>query len=154
MRETLFNWLQNDIIGARCLDLFAGSGALGLEALSRGAARTVLVEKANTAVQQLQANLHMLQCDDAVVIHLSAEQFLERGPGDARYNVVFLDPPFGQGLVTSCAEQLEAGGWLAPGALIYLETETAHEDSLPGPWKTLRDKTMGQVRSRLLRRES
>jgi 16S rRNA (guanine966-N2)-methyltransferase len=146
VRETLFNWLQQDIVGARCLDLFAGSGALGLEALSRGAARTVLVEKSTTAANQLKQHLHTLQCDDALVVHLAAEQFLQRGPGDARYDVVFLDPPFGEGLIPVCIELLEKYHWLAPGAHIYLEQERESAlPELPASWELSRSQMAGQV---------
>ena len=150
VRETLFNWLQADIHGARCLDLFAGSGALGLEALSRGASRTVLVDNSATVVRQLEQNLVTLHCDNAKVVHLSAEDFLKRGPGDSRYDVVFLDPPFGKGLISICAQLLDENQWLAPGARIYLESE--HElvlDQLPASWHIDREKTAGQVAYRL-----
>ena len=150
MRETLFNWLQADIHGARCLDLFAGSGALGLEALSRGAARAVLVEKSPVAAQQLEAHLRSLDCDDAVVVAMDAETFLRRGPGDARYDVVFLDPPFGQGLLWRCTQLLDEKRWLAPGARIYLESERELTlDPLPTGWTIDREKTTGQVGYRL-----
>ena len=153
VRETLFNWLQNDIVGARCLDLFAGSGALGLEALSRGAARAVLVEKSPTAAQQLETHLRTLDCDDAVVVTMDAETFLQRGPGDARYDVVFLDPPFGQGLITTCTALLEDLDWLAPGARIYLESERDLAlNKLPPDWNIDRKKTAGQVAYRLATR--
>ena len=154
VRETLFNWLQADIIGARCLDLFAGSGALGLEALSRGASRTVLVEKSATAAQQLEAHLRTLQCDDAVIVHLGAEQFLQRGSGGAHYDVVFLDPPFGQGLIPTCIRLLEEKDWLAPGARIYLESERSLVlTEFPAQWHIDREKFAGQVAYRLATRE-
>ncbi len=150
MRETLFNWLQNNISGAHCLDLFAGSGALGLEALSRGATRAVLVEKSATATQQLEAHLRTLHCDDAVIVHLFAEQFLQRGPGDARYDVVFLDPPFGEGLIATCTKLLEEKNWLAPGALIYLESEQdLPATDIPAHWHIDREKTAGKIIYRL-----
>lgn len=152
VRETLFNWLQGDIVGARCLDLFAGSGALGLEALSRGASRSVMVDAASAVCRQLDANLQLLRCDEGVVVHLSAERFLERGPGEARYDVVFIDPPFEQGLVEPIAQRLAAADWLAPGALIYVETERAlFELNLPEDWQALREKHSGHVRYRLYR---
>ncbi len=150
VRETLFNWLQADIVGARCLDLFAGSGALGLEALSRGASRAVLVEKSADAAQQLEMHLRTLQCDDATVVQLTAEQFLQRGPGDARYDVVFLDPPFGQGLIPVCIQLLEGKDWLVPGARIYLESERALASTdIPAQWQIDRQKITGQVAYRL-----
>lgn len=153
VRETLFNWLQQDIIGAHCLDLFAGSGALGLEALSRGASRAILVEKSATAAQQLETHLRTLDCNAAVVVHLTAEQFLQRGPGDARYDVVFLDPPFGKGLIATCIKLLEEKDWLAPGARIYLESEPELAASdIPKQWTIDREKIAGQVSYRLATR--
>jgi 16S rRNA (guanine966-N2)-methyltransferase len=154
VRETLFNWLQNDIPSARCLDLFAGSGALGLEALSRGAARVVLVDASRAASQQLEAHLRTLQCQDAAVVNLSAQSFLERGPGGARYDIVFLDPPFHQGLIAVCARLLEQKGWLAPGARIYMECERDLAlTGLPAHWEIHREKTAGQVTYRLVTRQ-
>jgi len=152
VRETLFNWLQNDIVGARCLDLFAGSGALGLEALSRGAARAVLVENSKLAAQQLEAHLRTLQCNDGIAISMDAQTFLERGPGDARYNIVFLDPPFEKGLIKHCIELLEEKHWLAKDALIYLEMEhNLQTPVLPGNWKYTHERTAGQVNYYLAR---
>ncbi len=155
VRETLFNWLQHDIITAYCLDLFAGSGALGLEALSRGAARTVLVEKSATATQQLEAHLRTLSCDNAAIVHLSAEQFLQHGPGDARYDVVFLDPPFGKGLIATCTQLLEEKNWLTPNARIYLENERELPTTdIPTHWHIDREKTAGQITYRLATRQA
>lgn len=147
--------MQHDIIGARCLDLFAGSGALGLEALSRGAARTVLVEQSATATQQLEAHLHTLSCDHAAIVHLSAEQFLRRGPGDARYDVVFLDPPFGKGLMATCIQLLEEKNWLTPDARIYLEHEhNLPVTDIPSHWHIDREKVAGQITYRLATRQA
>lgn len=152
VRETLFNWLQNDIIGARCLDLFAGSGALGLEALSRGAARSVLVENSKLVAQQLDTHLRTLQCSDGIVVTMDAQTFLERGPGDARYNIVFLDPPFEKGLIKHCIKLLEEKHWLAKNALIYLEMErNLQMPDLPGNWKYTHERTASQVSYRLAR---
>ena len=153
VRETLFNWLQADIVGARCLDLFAGSGALGLEALSRGASHAVLVDESAAATRQLEANLQLLHADDASVVRMAVQTFLERGPGDARYDVVFLDPPFAQGLVPPSLQLLEDKGWLAPGARIYIESESRlRELPLPAGWQLLKEKRSGQVIYRLASR--
>lgn len=152
VRETLFNWLQNDIVGARCLDLFTGSGALGLEALSRGAARAVLVENSKLVAQQLDVHLRTLQCSDGIVVNMDAQTFLERGPGDARYNIVFLDPPFEKGLVENCIQLLEEKHWLADDARIYLETEhDLQTPALPGDWKYTHERNAGQVNYYLAR---
>ncbi len=150
LRETLFNWLQTEIHGARCLDLFAGSGALGLEALSRGASRVVLVDESSAVTQQLEVNLRSLRADDAAVIRMPVQTFLERGPGDARYDIVFLDPPFGQNLLPPSLQRLEDRDWLAPGARIYIESESQlRELPLPAGWELLKEKRSGQVIYRL-----
>lgn len=147
MRETLFNWLQDYVTDAHCLDLYAGSGALGLEALSRGAAHAVLVENNPVVVQQLETQLRTLQCDAGVVSRLSVETFLERGPGSARYELVFLDPPFGKGLIPPSIALLEKHHWLAPQARVYLEMESGLPiPELPINWHLIREKTAGQVR--------
>jgi 16S rRNA (guanine966-N2)-methyltransferase len=153
VRETLFNWLQTEMVGARCLDLFAGSGALGLEALSRGAARVVLVDESREAARALEAHLQTLDCRDGVVVNSTAQDFLRRGPGGSAYDLVFLDPPFRQSLVAACAVLLEEKGWLAADARIYVETESELQaPALPANWELLREKTAGQVSYRLLRR--
>ena len=147
VRETLFNWLQGFVVDAHCLDLFAGSGALGLEALSRGAARAVLVDNSSTATQQLEKNLRTLQCDAGVVSSLSAKQFLQRGPGGAHYDLVFLDPPFDEGLIESSIALLEKHDWLETGAHVYLEMEsTLPVPELPASWQLIREQTAGHVR--------
>lgn len=150
IRETLFNWLAPIIDGARCLDLFAGSGALGLEALSRGAGPTVFVESDEAAARQLERSLEQLGCDDANVIHGDALRFLRGAP--QRFDIVWLDPPFGEiGLGNLCT--LLERGWLAPGARIYLEMRRQGElPELPPGWAVERDKTAGQVRYVLARR--
>jgi len=150
VRETLFNWLQADVHGARCLDLYAGSGALGLEALSRGASRVVLVDESSAATRQLEANLQRLHADDAAVVRMPVQTFLERGPGDARYDLVFLDPPFGQNLLAPTLQWLEEKHWLAPGARVYIESESQlREPPLPAGWELLKEKRSGQVIHRL-----
>jgi 16S rRNA (guanine966-N2)-methyltransferase len=150
VRETLFNWLQADIPGARCLDLFAGSGALGLEALSRGAARVVFVDESPVVTQQLQEHLQNLQCQDGVVINQSALDYLRRGSGIEHYDVIFLDPPFNLGLMKESIQLLEEKGWLRPNTFIYLETESSLKNlTLPNDWEVLREKVAGQVTYRL-----
>jgi 16S rRNA (guanine966-N2)-methyltransferase len=151
VRETLFNWLQADIPGARCLDLFAGSGALGLEALSRGAARVVFVDDSPVVTRQLEQHLQALQCTDGVVVNMSALDYLQRGSGVEHYDIIFLDPPFNLGLMQACIQLLEAKDWLSPNTLIYLETESGLKDlALPKDWEILRKKVAGQVTYRLV----
>jgi 16S rRNA (guanine966-N2)-methyltransferase len=144
VRETLFNWLQPLIQGAHCLDLFAGSGALGLEALSRGAAEVRFVERNPRAVRALQENLALLQADNGRVQQGDALTYL-RGPAQP-FDVVFLDPPFRQALLAPALQLLAEGGWLNPGARIYIELESElGEPVLPEGWELLRSKRAGQV---------
>lgn len=148
VRETLFNWLARSIAGARCLDLFAGTGALGIEALSRGASRVTFVEPVLRVRRMLAENLASLGAlPDAqwTVRALPAQRFLA-GPAEP-YDIVFLDPPFGRGLLAPVCTQLDVGGWLAPGARVYLEFEGGDEDLiLPAGWCVLRRGTAGQAR--------
>lgn len=150
VRETLFNWLQFDLDGARCLDLYAGSGALGFEALSRGAAQLTQVENQRAACQALRENAQRLGAVTQV-IEADVLRFLT-GPAHT-YDVVFMDPPFGQGKVAPCCRALEDGGWLAPAARIYVECESAlNLDDLPNRWRVLRSKQAGEVGYHLLQR--
>ncbi len=150
VRETLFNWLAPVLPGARCLDLFAGSGALGIEALSRGAAEVVLVERQPLAVRALRDNLARLKAENARVEAVDALAWL-RQPGTP-FEMVFLDPPFGQGLLEPVCAMLEQNGWLADFALIYLEAAMDQPvSSLPVQWTIQREKTAGAVAYRLAR---
>lgn len=143
VRETLFNWLGPRIVGARALDLFAGSGALGLEALSRGAAAVTFVERDAPAVQALRERLRAWGASGAQVVHADALAFLAGAP--RLLDCVFLDPPFDSTLLAAVAPRL-AAGWLAPGALLYLEHPArAPLPALPGSWQALRDKQAGEV---------
>ena len=151
VRETLFNWLAPVISGARCLDLFAGSGALGLEALSRGAAQVVLLDNQTSVVKQLRANLTLLQTAAAEVIKDEALAYL-RGAATA-FDVVFLDPPYQTDWLPRCIEQLEQGGWLTTHAWIYLEAPAkAGLPTLPKNWRVSRSKTAGEVGYHLVER--
>jgi 16S rRNA (guanine966-N2)-methyltransferase len=153
VRETLFNWLAPLIEGARCLDLFAGSGALGIEALSRGASEVVLVERQPLAVRQLRQNLARLGEASAQVIQANALVWL--GGPSRPFDVVFLDPPFGSNLLVPLCAALEQGGWLAEGARIYLESaRDAQKLELPENWRLAREKTAGQVSYRLAVRQA
>ncbi len=151
VRETLFNWLQGIVTGARCLDLFAGSGALGLEALSRGAAEVVFVEQHPVAAKALRGHLtHLDAHHRAQVLETNAETYLL---GTSRsFDIVFLDPPFHQGWIPRCCCQLQDRSWLTQGARIYLETEVgfSHE-SLSPTWEWVRTRQAGQVGYHLLR---
>lgn len=147
VRETLFNWLAPIIEGSCCLDLYAGSGALGMEALSRGAASVTFVDADHLVIQQLQTNLKQLGATQAKVELRDVPTFLQ-GPPQA-YDIVFLDPPFRQNLLPDCLARL-SHGWLAAGARIYVESEAELELVLPEGWEILRSKQAGQLRYSLL----
>jgi 16S rRNA (guanine966-N2)-methyltransferase len=141
----LFNWLAPTIEGTRCLDLFAGSGALGLEALSRGAAEVVFVESSQRAAATLQKSINTLGAGGAETVTGDAMKFLEGEP--QTFDVVFLDPPFADDLLGDLCRLLDEGGWLAAGARVYLEQDRARPlPELPDRWTILNDKTAGQVR--------
>lgn len=147
VRETLFNWLQTEIHGAACLDLFAGSGILGIEAMSRGAAHVTLVEKDSQAIISIQAMVNKLEADDIAVHREDVLHFLQRPlAGQKSWNIVFLDPPYASNLVVPCLQQLCVPGWLAPNALIYFETQKRHAPiTLPPELCLLKEKKAGQV---------
>jgi 16S rRNA (guanine966-N2)-methyltransferase len=151
VRETLFNWLQHDIAGARCLDLFAGSGALGLEALSRGAKELVFVEQAVAASRALQEQLTRLGgAAKGRVVEMGAARFLRSSP--QAFDVVFLDPPFGRDALAEYVPMLDAGQWLKPGGLVYLENQkTEGVPPLPEHWELLKSKSAGEVGYHLAR---
>ena len=151
IRETLFNWLTPHVGGARCLDLYAGTGALGLEALSRGAREVVLVEQSRPAADVLRANVESLDATAATVIHGDALEFLRReeSPG---FDVVFLDPPFADRVVGDLCRLLAGGSILAPVAWVYIEEDRAAPAlDLPDGWQVMKTKNAGNVRYSLVR---
>jgi 16S rRNA (guanine966-N2)-methyltransferase len=152
VRETLFNWLGLSVHGACCLDLFAGSGALGLEAASRGAAAVVLVDADPLIARTLKEQVRMLDARQVHIVQAACERYLQ-GPAEP-FDLVFLDPPYRQGALAGCMELLERRGWLAPDAWIYLEAERGLEPRLPASWKPYRSKSSGQVGYHLVRRSS
>ncbi|CCK08894.1 Methyltransferase [Cronobacter sakazakii 696] len=153
VRETLFNWLAPYLVGARCLDCFAGSGALGLEALSRYAADATLLEMERGVAQQLQKNLATLKSSAAKVVNTNTLNFLNQN-GEP-HDIVFVDPPFRKGLLEETLNLLETRGWLAPQALIYVESEVENGlPTVPANWQLHREKVAGQVAYRLYLRES
>jgi 16S rRNA (guanine966-N2)-methyltransferase len=151
VRETLFNWLQHSIAETRVLDLFAGSGALGLEALSRGAREAVFVEQFPAAAQALQEQL--IRFGGAAkgrILQMGAARFL-RTPG-APFDLAFLDPPFGTNALAEYIPLLDSGNWLNVGGLIYLENErAAGVPALPAHWELLKSKSAGEVGYHLVR---
>lgn len=153
VRETLFNWLAPEISGARCLDLFAGSGALGLEALSRGAGFCQFIDAADVATRRIEAHLTLLSCRDAQIYCGDTQRWLKQ-PSDTTFNMVFLDPPFRQDLLNDCCSLLESNGWLTERAWIYIESATDEPaPTVPPTWQLHRDKRAGQVAYRLYLRE-
>jgi 16S rRNA (guanine966-N2)-methyltransferase len=144
VRETLFNWLGQTIPGWRCLDLFAGSGALGLEALSRGAGEVVFVEKNPATAKQLKAVLSHLGSEQGRVQVADAARYLAGPVGP--FNLVFLDPPFADGGVEPWLLRLVPH--LAPGARVYCESSTPVSEL--GPWQVIRSGRAGQVSYQLL----
>lgn len=149
VRETLFNWLAQDIHDANCLDLFAGSGALGLEALSRGAGHCDFVDTSTIALKQLREHLHTLDASGRSHCHaVSALTFLEQA--NRPWHIVFIDPPFGQNLVAPACALLAHSNALSPGALIYVETGVKEDaPNLPANWQLHREKKAGGVSYRL-----
>jgi 16S rRNA (guanine966-N2)-methyltransferase len=151
VRETLFNWLQHSLAATRCLDLFAGSGALGLEALSRGAAEVVFVEQFPAAARTLQEQLVRLGGEGkGRVMEMGAARFL-RTPAKP-FDIVFLDPPFGKNALAEYVPMLDSGSWLTPSGLVYLENERiAGLPQLPAHWELLKSKSAGEVGYHLAR---
>ncbi|PID43726.1 MAG: 16S rRNA (guanine(966)-N(2))-methyltransferase RsmD [Proteobacteria bacterium] len=149
VRETLFNWLMHSTCGANCLDLFCGSGVLGLEALSRGAARLTALDTNAQVVARLKDNLALLQCDRAQVLQADALQWLASQSEPKPFDLVFLDPPFRQSLLHQSIRLLCDTRLLADGAKVYVECERELNVQLPAHWKKLKEKQAGQLSYRL-----
>lgn len=149
VRETLFNWLQPAIINSTCVDLFCGSGILGLEAISRGAANVIAFDQEKIIVEYLQKIAASLQ-----LANYQIQQ--KKIPSDLAFeknsiDVIFLDPPFRQNLATICLDWIDTSGFLKSEGLVYLETERELKLDLAPPWGILKEKTAGQVCYRLLK---
>jgi 16S rRNA (guanine966-N2)-methyltransferase len=153
IRETLFNWLAPEIHGTRCLDVFAGSGALGIEALSRGAAHSLMIERDSKAAAQLKLNLEILKATHGRIVNEGAVRFLQQGNQDEPYHIVFVDPPFQLNLWQAVIDALEKGNWLAEDATIYIESGRDVTFHTPINWQLHRDKHAGAVSYRLFYRE-
>ncbi|TNJ33564.1 16S rRNA (guanine(966)-N(2))-methyltransferase RsmD [Arenimonas terrae] len=148
VRETLFNWLQPMLPGARVLDLFAGTGALGFEACSRGARATTLVERDPGLAEGLRDSARRLKVEGLRVVTADALSWLQQDPGE-RFDLVFLDPPFEAGLWEEAARRL--GPWLASDAWIYVETPLKTALLLPSGWRLHREGQTREVRYALFR---
>jgi 16S rRNA (guanine966-N2)-methyltransferase len=150
VRETLFNWLQGTIEGSRCLDLFAGSGALSLEALSRGAAGVTVIEQSAAALAGIRRNLERFGGGAAELLQVDAQAWLATAAA-RHYQIVFIDPPFGSDLADKILALLVNSEWLAPRAWVYLESSAAlPPPAVPG-WELMREKRAGDVGYRLFR---
>lgn len=154
VRETLFNWLQGWVLDEDCLDLFAGSGACGLEALSRGARTAVFVDASREAGRAIQGHLAMLGAANATVVTATAAQWLQQTPV-TQFGLVFLDPPFADNALADTVQQLEASGLLKPRAHIYLESgQDLAAVPLPANWTARRNLRAGAVYYGLYERQA
>ena len=157
VRETLFNWLTPNIEGAHCLDLFAGTGALGLECLSRGAAQVWLLEKCTRTADILASNLKLLEAKQGKLIRTETIKWLLNDAkstlSSVSIDIAFIDPPFADQLWEPAMERLEAANILAIEALIYIETPLRQVIHVPSQWESLHEKTAGNVCYRLYRRK-
>lgn len=152
IRETLFNWLGTVIEGAVCLDLFAGSGALGFEALSRGAKHVTMIDKSSKVIRTLKENAAILGAENIEFICAEFSPQL-KNIFSGKFDIVFLDPPFYQNLVAPSAKWLEQQDCLADNAFIYIEMErTGNRPVVPKDWQGYRSKVAGEVRYVLYRR--
>ncbi len=158
VRETLFNWLQYDILNSRCLDLYAGSGALSFEAASRGAKSVVQVENNAIACRSLHTNALTFGANNIKVVQMEAFRYLA---GDAEpFDIVFIDPPFSLNIAAQTCHWLEDKHWLAAHAKIYVETQSKdlvtqrpfQLDAMPKNWQLLKQKTAGDVQYQLFER--
>ncbi|MDA9063931.1 16S rRNA (guanine(966)-N(2))-methyltransferase RsmD [Pseudomonadales bacterium] len=148
VRETLFNWLQYHVAGARCLELYAGSGILSLEALSRGAQHVTLVEKSEPVCRHLRVTYAAFTTDLSTYEchNTTAREFLEQSAADSPYDLIFLDPPFGLGALQDLLPRLVAKQLVADQALVYIESEFAVTQSIiPPDWEIHRQKRAGSV---------
>lgn len=144
MRETLFNWLGQDMTGRRCLDLFAGSGALGMEAASRGAAEVVMVEKNRVAYHVLQENIRKLNFGNIVLRSEDGLNFVKRG--SEPFDVIFLDPPFQSDYLEKLLPLLAKQ--LSPQGMLYIESGTLFEAG--EPWQVIKRDKAGAVHYQLM----
>jgi 16S rRNA (guanine966-N2)-methyltransferase len=143
-RETLFNWLQPVIAGADCLDLFAGSGILSFESLSRAAHHVTLIEQHHKTYQYLQTTVKKLQFENITIHKKNTLSWLEQ-VAETPFDVIFLDPPFHQGLLKDCCGLLEKNQYLHHNSKIYIESEQQQLLDIPDSWLQLRAKKAGQV---------
>jgi|SRR5262245_34100624 len=146
VRETVFNWLAPSIRDAICLDLFAGSGALGFEALSRGARSVTMVDQSPQAIAGIQKNAQILGAAEQITLYCGQVPKLELPLQNGKFNIIFLDPPFHKNWIASSIQWLERTQCLADQALIYIEAESELQPlPIPAHWGLLRSKKAGRV---------
>lgn len=154
VRETLFNWLCDHIKGARCLDLFAGSGALSFEALSRGASYVLMFDRSIQVIRALHKNRKLLNAQHCEIIHGHVPDCLKKNV-QCPYDIIFLDPPFYKHLIANTLQTLENLNYISPTSLLYIETELNKKDlPLSENWVILNNKSSGQVNYYLLKKTS
>ncbi len=155
IREMLFAWLQESIVGCHCLDMYAGSGALGFEAASRGAEQVVLLEKNRSVVDMLKENAQRVKFENVGIVAGDATHAATyQGPAlsQSKFDVVFVDPPFADDLHQASIDLIEHLQLLSPSAHVYVEIDKRHNPlSFPDHWQLHRDKVAGQVRAQLYR---
>lgn len=150
IKETLFNWLMQDTRGAKVLDCFAGSGGLGFEALSRFAHSATFLEMDSSAAAQLKTNAQTLNLNNADIHCADTLRYLGQNPNEQQFDLVFVDPPFRQGLAKPCCDLLIKNNWLSENALVYIEIESELNNlSIPNNWLLLKEKIAGQVQCQL-----
>ena len=151
VRETLFNWIQMDLAGNNCLDLFAGSGALGIESLSRGASYVTFIESNQTAANSIQENLKRLDLSEGHVVCNDALAWINSlDLPTKKYDVVFLDPPFSSTILAATCQHLDSRSLLNQACKIYIETGIDPNSlNFPKGWRRLKLKKAGQVFSSL-----
>lgn len=155
VRETLFNWLKAEIVGAHCLDLFSGSGALSFEALSRGAGKAVLVEEDKDAFECIQQSAATLQAKKLEMHQQDCLVFLKNEQRNSSpFDIIFVDPPYAKKLLPTCFKLIDIHHWLKQSGLIYFESETPiTEQDLPNTWKILKAKRAGNVYYHLVQKQ-
>ena len=157
VRETVFNWLQMDLPGSRCLDLFVGSGALGFESASRGAVRVVMVDSDSETVNMLRDNIELLSASQTEAVCSDALKFLSHC--DQKFDIVFVDPPYRLDVIAQCCELLESKQCLSDHAKIVIECDASNDlseasNGLPDNWQCSKRKTAGQAGYHLFTREA
>jgi 16S rRNA (guanine(966)-N(2))-methyltransferase RsmD len=145
VRQTLFNWLGQDLEGLVCLDLFSGTGVMGFEALSRGAEKVTMVEKSTMAYKSLQGNKQQLNAEHANILNMDAMQLLSQN--STQFDVIFLDPPYNQGWLAKLLPVIKPH--LKPEGVIYAEAESAIEDD--ADWRVIKSGKAGNVFYHLLK---